>query len=109
MNENIIVFRNLNESPMSVSAPKWQREIVARVEEEYQEKALETAKEIEMVFKAISPKIKPGYFATAFQRVLNLTPRYEYIKNVSDGSGGVFDVEIDLALHTVSFVEVERG
>lgn len=107
MNENIIVFRNLNESPMSVSAPKWQREIVARVEEEYQEEALETSNAIQKAFNEFD--VKPGYFATTFRHILHSIPRYEYIKNVSDGSGGVYDVQIDLALHTVGFVEIERG
>ena len=105
--KNKIIFTNLNESPMSVSAPKWQREIVARVEEEYQEEALETSNAIQKVFSEFD--VKPGYFATTFQYILNSIPRYEYIKSVSDGSGGVYDVEIDLALHTVSFVEIERG
>lgn len=102
----MITFTNLNKSPNTLSSPKWQEDIIKRVNEDYQEQALEVSEKIRQCFLALTPRIQPGYYATAFEGVMRQVPRYAYIKNVKDNFGNEYDVQIDLALHTVLFVEI---
>ncbi len=101
----MIMFTNLNQSPMTAKSPTWQEDVVQRVNDEYQELAIQTSDAIREEFTAIQSKIKPGYYATAFEKILRSVPRYTYINGVDDGFGTTYDVQIDLALHTVSFIE----
>lgn len=102
----MITFTNLNKSPMTAYSPKWQEDIIKRVNEEYQEQAVATSEAIRQKFIALESRIQPGYYATAFQGILHTVPRFAYIKNIKDNSGTEYDAQIDLALHTVSFIEV---
>lgn len=104
---NKIYFTNLNKSSMTLSAPQWQEDITAKIEAEYQQQAIDTSDAIKAAFLPGADKLPEGYFATAFMQVLKNTPRYAYIKNISDPWGGVYDAEIDLALHTVRFIEIK--
>ena len=106
----MIRFTNLNKSPMTAYSPRWQEDIIKRVneDEEYQKLAIETSEKIRQKFLALTPRIQTGYYATAFEGVMREVPRYVYIKNVKDGQGREYDAQIDLALHTVLFIEVKE-
>ena len=101
----MIIFTNLDKSTMTAKSPTWQEDVMQRVNDEYQELAIQTSDAIRDEFTAIQSKIQPGYYATAFEKILRTVPRYAYIKGVDDGFGTNYDVQIDLALHTVSFNE----
>jgi hypothetical protein len=103
----MIMFTNLNTSPMTASVPRWQQDVMDRVNAEFQEQAIETSEKIRQAFELLSDRIQPGYFASAFQKVLNEVPRYVYIKHITDPYGTEYTAQIDLAMHRVSFIEGE--
>ncbi len=98
-------FRNINKSPMSMGEPKWQTELIKRINIEYAEQAIKCGTIIRERFDEISAKCLPEYYAGQFIEILRTVPRYVYIKNVN-GDGVLYDVEIDLALLTVEFIEI---
>lgn len=102
----MITFTNRNKSPMTAYSPKWQEDIIKRVNEEYQEQAIATSEAIRQQFIALEPRIQTGYFATAFEKILRKVPRFAYIKNIKADDGKEYDAQIDLALHEVLFVEI---
>lgn len=102
----MIRFTNLNKSPMTAFSPEWQEVILKRVNEEYQEQVIEVSNEIRDRFKEIEHRIQPGFYGTAFDGILKKVHRYAYIKNVKDQYDAEYDVEIDLALHTIRFIEI---
>ena len=102
-----IRFSNISRSPMAAYSPAWQEKIMERVSNEFSSTAVETSEKIREEFEKISAKLKPGYFATAMNSIMERTPRYTYIKHIETPFGEKYDAEIDLILHTVNFVQIE--
>lgn len=100
----MIRFENMHRSPMRECSPAWQEAIIKRVETEYQDAALKASEEFETMLKELMPRIQPGYYGCAIAGLYNRVHRYVYIKGI-EGSGAVYDAQIDLLLHTVCFVE----
>lgn len=103
-----IIFRNLNESPMTAFVPKWQEDIMERVNREYQEKALEAEKDFLKIYNEQLSSVKEGYAASYMVACMRETPRFEYIKNITDKWGDKYEAEIDLLLHTVEFILIDE-
>lgn len=82
----------------------WQREIVKRVAVEYREKAVAVSAEFAAAAAAALAQAQPGFAGTAIDAVMRKLPRYEFIKAI-EAEGSRWDVQIDLLLHEVSFIE----
>lgn len=98
-----ITFKNLSVSICAANAPQWQNDIISRINWEYQEKAVEASEQFRASALEALQKAGNGYAGTAIDNALRNLPRYEFIKAITAPNGGVYDVTIDLLLHTVSF------
>ncbi len=101
-----ITFKNLSVSICTANAPKWQSDIIARINSEYQEKAIEASEQFRASALEALQRAGNGYAGTAINSVMRNLPRYEFIKAVTDPNGEVYDVMIDLLFHTVSFERI---
>lgn len=102
----MITFTNLNTSPMTVSTPRWQRDVIRNIENKYQEEARDCdAKYRAAVIEALESSHE-GNTAWALDKVMQNSPRYSYITDVEAPDGKHYDVEIDLLLHGVRFTEL---
>lgn len=101
-----ITFKNMSVSLCTANAPKWQSDIIKRINHDYQEKAVETSEQFRASALEALQKAGNGYVGTAIDNVMRNLPRYEFIKAVTAPDGGVYDVMIDLLLHTVSFGKI---
>lgn len=99
-------FINASASAMTLNTPAWQRDIMLHISEQYSQLAIDTSDRVKIEFENIQKTIAPGYYATAFIDILHKIPRYAYIKNVFDPFGKEYEIEIDLALHTVKFIQI---
>lgn len=98
-------FINLNKSPMTLAVPKWQDDVIARINSD--EDVISEAIKISEEFKnrVLSINAAEGYFGTAVHNIELTTPRYMYIKNIDAGSDRKYVAQIDLLHHTVQFDE----
>ena len=99
---NNLKFLNLSRSPIDANEPAWQTEILDRVSAEYSDEARKVNREFRTaVLDALQDnKLLAGRVIDQIERQ---TPRYEWIKNIDDGHGNLYDAEIDLLKLTVTF------
>ena len=101
-----IIFTNADMSPMHTTLA-WQDEIVRNInaDSQWAEKAAAAGAELKSKIDAIAAKAVPELCGVAVIKALQSAPRYAYLKNLEHG-GVIYDAEIDLLAHTVSFLEV---
>lgn len=99
---NNLKFFNLIRSPMDANEPAWQTEIMNHVSEEFSKQARKVNQEFRTaVLDALqNDKLLVGRVIDQIERQ---TPRYEWIKNIDDGHGNLYDAQIDLLKLTVTF------
>lgn len=102
-------FRNLSESPATLYSPDWQRKIVHDISNnpEYDAAAIEADNAFKKFLDQFIGDSRLGYYAAAALKAFNNTPRYSYIKNIHV-DGKIYEAEIDLLLHGVSFEVVDN-
>lgn len=98
-----MTFINMNASLWGEA--NWQREIIKRVETEYREKAVAVSAEFAAEAASALEQAHPGYAGTAINAAMRKVQRYAFIKEI-EAEGSRWDVQIDLLLHEVSFIEI---
>lgn len=99
---NNLKFFNLSRSPLDANEPAWQTEIMSHVSEEFSEQARKVNQEFRAaVLDALQDdKLLAGRVIDQIERTAS---RYEWIKNIDDGHGNLYDAQIDLLKLTVTF------
>ena len=103
-----IHFENIENGPLTASAPAWQTEAIKDIEERFGERAKELNDLYrERILKVFSdhPNGLAGYQVAQIERQL---PRWAAVKGIVDPWGHKHDATIDLLRCTVSFPEVEE-
>lgn len=101
-------LKNMNSSPMTLSNPRWQTEIINRIAEQYADRFDETNRKFYEGLSEIMGRAKPEYVFGAVNKLMRTTPRFCYEKNFSAPYGHVYDIEIDLLGATVYFNEIDE-
>lgn len=103
----MIRFENLNRSPMTAHSPKWQEDVIAKVNEEYQEKALEAEREFLEIYNKDLTKVQPGYLAVYLASCMEKVHCF-YCEKGIDAAGNKYEAKINVLMHTVAFYPVEE-
>ena len=99
--------KNMNNSPMTLSAPQWQTEIIERVSEQYAQRFDEANRNFHAGLSEIMGRAKPEYVFSAVNDLMRNTPRYCYEKDFRAPDGHIYDIEIDLLAANVYFNEID--
>ena len=101
-------FTNLNTSPMTLSAPRWETDLIAKISDEYHGRAVEVNEEFRQKVAEIVDNPKAIYSGPAVIRIMRELPKLTYIKAYVAPDGHTYDIEIDLLAMTVAFIEIKE-
>lgn len=99
--------KNMNNSPMTLSEPRWQTETIKRIAEEYAARFDETNRKFHAGLSEIMGHAKPEFVFGPVNKLIRNTPRFCYEKGYHAPDGHIYDIEIDLLGVTVYFIETE--
>lgn len=100
-----MIFKNLSKSPATASVPRWQENLVEKIGVDYEAAAMQADNSFKKLFDERIAKCEPGYYAKVAFQCMEETPRYCFMKEMKE-DGSIYDITIDLLLHTVSFNEI---
>ena len=98
-------FENMNRSLVSAADPKWQTDIIKRIEEDYSDAAKKINKDYREALLSVlsNEKVLAG---PAAKKIAKELPRYAFVKGIAAPDGARYDAQIDLLLCRVDFIKI---